>query len=115
MSNGNGRRRTDVTRLSFPLQLVAVIVVSAVTAMGSVYAMRDRIASDQQKIASDVRDILTRMEAAARLEEEKAKLADKRAELMEAAISEVKKEQRLMDINIRAVNEGLIMLKGTAK
>jgi len=56
------RRSTDASKLSFPLQLVILIVGTVLAGYASNYAGQSSIRSDQAQIRSDVRDILTRLE-----------------------------------------------------
>jgi hypothetical protein len=63
------RRSTDASKLSFPLQLVILIVSCVIAGVTAQYAgqsaareSQGKIREDQAQIRSDVRDILTRMD-----------------------------------------------------
>ena len=51
------RRTTDASRLTFPIQLVVLIVATAVT----IYTSQAGLRSDQAATRSDLRDIQTRL------------------------------------------------------
>lgn len=101
-SNVPNRRSTDVTRLSFPLQIVVFIVTSSVTATVSIWA-------SQSSLRSDVRDIRTRMETAVKLDEANAKLRDEQMDTLKRDITELKGLYKLQDYEIRQLKE--IVLK----
>lgn len=78
---------TDASKLSFPLQVVVLIVTIAGTIWASQYSLR-----------SDVRDILTRMEA-------QGKLQDERMDTMRETILDLKRRVELQEFAVRAVQE----------
>lgn len=105
MANGNGRRRTDVRTLSFPLQIVVLIVSSSVAAAGSIWV-------SQAGMRSDVRDINTRLELTAaatadkaalekRLEEERAKNVEEKFAALKSSIDRLIAEIRMTQENVQ--------------
>jgi len=59
----SSRRSTDASRLTFPLQLVVIIVSSVMAASGAVWAQNVYQRQEMLGLRSDVRDIKTTMEA----------------------------------------------------
>lgn len=78
---------TDASKLSFPLQIVVLIVSIAGTIWASQYGLR-----------SDVRDILTRMEA-------QGKLQDERMQTMRETILDLRRRVEMQEFAVRAVQE----------
>jgi hypothetical protein len=60
------RRSTDASKLTFPIQLLILIVSSAVAASGAVWAQNAYQRSEMLGLRSDVRDIKTTMEGSVR-------------------------------------------------
>ena len=78
-------KSTDASKLSFPLQIVVLIVSVSATIWASQYSLR-----------SDVRDILTRMEA-------QGKLQDERMDTMRETILDLKRRVEMQEFAVRAV------------
>lgn len=73
------RRSTDASRLSFPLQLVVLIVATAI----SVYATNYGV---QWQLKSDMRDIVTRLELGRDVSKAQAQAQDERFSALKASI-----------------------------
>jgi hypothetical protein len=56
------RRETDITKISFPLQLVILIVTSVMSVVASNYATQTSMKAEQAQTRSDLRDIATRFD-----------------------------------------------------
>lgn len=87
-------RSTDASRLTFPLQLVIVIVTATLTASGVVWAER----SGQQELRSDVRDIKTAMDGFTRYQN--------------SMTDDLRREQALQKIRLEETRNALAELKG---
>ncbi len=79
----------DASKLTFPLQLVIIIVSGVVATVGAFWVATSTL-------RSDVRDILTRMELASRSESDRLKLQDERIADQKAALDEEKRQRTLM-------------------
>jgi putative N-acetylmannosamine-6-phosphate epimerase len=73
------RRTYDVTRLSFPLQLVLFVAATVV----SVYATNS---ATQSQLKSDVRDIVTRLELGRDVQKAQSQALDERFNALKASI-----------------------------
>lgn len=109
-------RRTDAQRISFPLQLVILIVTSVVSVVSSNYASKASLRDDQAKQASDVRDILTRLQLGAQIADAQAKANEERfsalkgsldaqAKVMNESIAAVQRRQEMQQIQISQLSE----------
>ena len=83
-------RATDASRLSFPIQIVIAIVVSAVSASATIWAVQARNSQTQAAMSSDIRDILTRMEGQAKLDESTRRLQDVQTDQMRQSINDLR-------------------------
>ena len=84
---------TDASKLSFPLQLVIMIVSGALVLYVALSGLR-----------SDVRDISTRMDA-------REKLLDERSSQMKDDVDFLKGRDTLRDLQIQEIKEHLTTLK----
>lgn len=91
------RRNTDASKLSFPLQLVILIVATMSGAYASNYASKASDRDDRAQTRSDVRDILTRLQLGTQIQEAQSKANEERLNALKAA----------MDAQSKAVNESL--------
>lgn len=91
----------DVSRLSFPAQLVITLVTTAVTIAGSVWITAGGL-------KSDVRDIVTRMEAQRELESE-------RAASVRESLDSLKRRQELQQYEIQSLKEAILKLQNGRK
>lgn len=112
-------RQTDtmnVTKLTFPIQLVIVIVAAAISASGAVWAI-------QSGLRSDVRNLATEMAAQAREaklerqidEKEAVRQAEKlqvASDALKATVDAIKAEQRLMQIEMQNFRESVLTMQG---
>lgn len=110
------RRATDVSKLSFPLQIVVLIVATMASVFASNYATRAANSSDQAQTRSDVRDILTRLQLGAQIAEAQAKANEERFNALKAAMetqakttndamAAVQRRQEMQQIQISQLNE----------
>lgn len=88
---------TDASKLSFPIQLVIMML----TAAGSIWA-------SQYGLRSDVRDIRTRMEMQARIDEMQAKLIEERAAGLRQAVEAMQRRQELQQYEIQGLKEAIL-------
>lgn len=91
-------RSTDVSKLSFPLQIVIAIVVSAISASATMWAVQARTTAAQSSMQSDIRDILTRMEGASKLDEAGRRLQDMQTTQMNESINDLKRQTQLLQL-----------------
>jgi hypothetical protein len=107
------RRSTDVSRLSFPLQIVVGIVASILSAASVVWVNQSGIKESQAQIQSDLRNLITKMEEREKVVAAEAKTRDvsinsdytqqkNRIEALDAKIEEVKRNYQLADFNLRS-------------
>lgn len=107
-----GRRGTDVSKLNFPLQIVAAIVASVLSAVSVVWVNQAGIKESQAQIQSDLRNLITKMEEREKVAAAEAKTRDvsinseytqqkNRIEALDAKIEEVKRNYQLADYNLR--------------
>ena len=90
---------TDASKLSFPLQLVIVIL----SATGAIWAT-------QYGLRSDVRDIRTRMELQAQVDAERMKVQEERAAQMKSTIESMQRRQELQGYELQALKESILKL-----
>ena len=88
---------TDASKLSFPLQLVIVIVTAFAAMWASTYSLR-----------SDVRDILTRMEAQGKLVELQSRALEERMNAQKDDINEMKRRLELVQLQYQSLRETMI-------
>ena len=107
------RRSTDVSRLSFPLQIVVAIVAAVLSAASVVWVNQSGIKESQAQIQSDLRNLITKMEEREKVAAAEAKTRDvsinseytqqkNRIEALDAKIEEVKRNYQLADFNLRS-------------
>ena len=89
------RRATDASRLTFPLQMVIVIVGGILATVGSFW-----IATSS--LRSDVRDILTRMEFQANRDIDWRRLQEERVKDLKEALDEEKRQRSLLRYDLEA-------------
>jgi chaperonin cofactor prefoldin len=110
-------RRTDASKLSFPLQMVIFIVGTAV----AVYTSQASIRTDQASIRSDVRDIITRLELGRDTAKAQAAAQDERlnalrasidttATTMKGSIDAIQRRQEMQQIQISELKEAILKL-----
>lgn len=122
------RRSTDASKLSFPLQLVILIVGTVGAAYATSYAGQSsnreaqvRIRDDQAQIRSDVRDILTRMDltrdtqkAQSQAQEERINSLkvsiDATAVSMKGSIDAISRRQEMQQIQIGELKDAITKL-----
>lgn len=108
-------RKTDASQLSFPLQLVVLIVSIAISVSGSIWV-------SQSGLRSDVRDINTRFEMQvkaqaeqaelkAKLEEERTKRAEEQATAMQKSIDSLLRENRMTQETVQNMREAVAKLE----
>ena len=116
------RRTTDASRLTFPIQLVVLIVATAVT----IYTSQAGLRSDQAATRSDLRDIQTRLElgrdiAKAQSAAQEERLVSLKASIdstsatMKAAIEAVSKKQELQALQIAELSDKITKLSAGRK
>lgn len=94
-------RSTDVSRLSFPIQMVIAIVASALTVGGGIWATN-------AGLRSDVRDILTRMESEQRIRAIETRAQEDRANSMNDSINEMKRRMELIQLQYNQLREDML-------
>jgi hypothetical protein len=99
-----GHAHTDASRLSFPLQLVILIVSTVVAAGGSVWV-------SQAGLKSDVRNIVTTMEAQERVQAIQAKLQDERLTSLREQMLSFQRRQELQQYELQGLKEVIIKLQ----
>ena len=104
--NETPRRQTDASKLTFPLQLVIVIIGGIIATTGAFW-----ISTSQ--IRSDVRDMATQQREEQRVRDVERKLADERYESLKSAISAVTSAQRLEEIRNQEMRVSIAQM-GTA-
>ncbi len=108
------RRSADASKLNFPLQLVIMIVCTAIT----VYASQ---ASSQASIRSDIRDILTRLELGRDTQKAQAAAQEERmnalkvsiettATTMKGSIDAITRRQEMQQIQIGELKDAITKL-----
>ena len=98
------RRSTDISRLTFPLQLVILIASTAVTASLAIWGT-------QAGLRSDVRDIRTRAELQAEINQAQVKLADERAAALKEAMTAMQRRQELQQYEVQGLKEAILKLQ----
>lgn len=98
------RRSTDASRLTFPLQLVIVIVGGIIATTGAFWVATSAI-------RSDVRDILTRMSMQAEIDKTTGKIQDERAKASSDAMSELKRQQQMQYYDIQDLKRDVAVIK----
>lgn len=111
MANGNGRRTTDASRLSFSLQLLILIASTCATAAGTIQWNQSGLREQLIRQGSDVRDINTRLELAATLETAQSKIQEERAAALKAALEAVQRDQRMTQFEVQSLKESLLKLQ----
>lgn len=96
--NPRPARSTDATRLTFPLQLVVIIVSAALSAGSAMWAV-------SYGMRSDVRDILTRLDAQREIDSEKSKLLDERFNNLRDTVQDMKRRVELQQYEVQRLNE----------
>lgn len=106
MAEPRARRQpqhTDAQRLTFPLQLVVLIVSSAMASGLSVWV-------SLSTLKSDVRDIRTRMELTATINAAEAKLLTDRWSQLQESVKGLEKEQRMQQLEMTSLREEILKL-----
>ena len=112
-------RQEDVsaTRLSFPLQIVIVLITSMLAGGAAVWGGMSSARSTMAEIQSDVRNIITTMDATTKLQsaaaQAESKLQDERAAALTRDITAIKARQELQQYEIQQLKEAI--LKGDRK
>ncbi len=102
------RRATDASKLTFPLQMVIVIVGGFLSITGAFWV-------STSQIRSDVRDMATQQHDEQRIRDVERKLADERYETMRKAISDLTASQRLEEIRNQEMRIAIAALGGVKK
>jgi hypothetical protein len=97
-------RYTDAMKLSFPLQMVLVIVAACISAAGSVWAVNAATRADNAAIHSDIRDIKTSMDGQIRLQ-------DERASTLKSNIDTLQRDMRWQQVEIQNLKEMVLGAK----
>lgn len=79
----------SVTRLSVPIQIVGILMLGFLSALGSFYALSGGLRSGQDQMVGQQKTILAVIEGQQRL-------ADERQKNIEAALSQLRMEQRML-------------------
>ncbi len=93
-------RRVNAAGLTFPLQLVLAIVVTALSVGGGIWATNSGM-------RSDVRDILTRMDYQAKLEDERGRSQDLQRQAMSESIKELRGQVKLLELQYQQIQLAL--------
>lgn len=107
-------RSTDVSRLSFPLQVVIAIVASILSAASVVWINQSGIKESQAQIQSDVRNIITMMNEREKTSAAEAKTRDtlilsetnrltEKITALEKKLDEVDRSSKLADYDLKAL------------
>ncbi len=94
-------RATDVSKLSFPIQIVIAIVVSAVSASGTIWMTQRGNEKEQAAMRSDIRDVLTRMQGQSDLDAANRRLQELQTNQMKESIDELRRQTQLLEIQYR--------------
>ena len=106
-----GRRSTDASRLTFPIQMVLLIAASAVSATASVWAMNTTQRDQMGTLSTSMSVIIAKMDAQKQLEEEKARLQDERLGSMREALNDMKRRVELQQYEVQRLNETIQGMK----
>lgn len=109
--NNDGRRTTDARSISFPLQIVVLIVSGLLSSAGAMVGAAWVVSAKIGVVQSDVRDIKTTMEGQQRLTEQKDRLSDERLGQMRDAITDMKRRQELQQYEINSFKEVIMRLE----
>jgi len=101
----NGRRFTDATRLTFPIQMVLVIAASAASATASVWAMNMNQRAAMLAMASDVRDIKTTMDGLTRYQ-------GSQIDALRRDYDDLRREHALQKVRLEETRNTLAEVKG---
>lgn len=101
-------RSTDVSKLSFPFQIVIAIAVSAVSASATIWAVQRNTETAIASMQSDIRDVLTRMEAQTKLDEANRRLADLQTNNMKESIDDLGNRVKLMELQYTQLAKEII-------
>lgn len=85
------------TNITFPMQLVILMIGSVVSATVGVYA-------SQTTLRSDIRNITTRMELQAKIDEE-------RQSNLRGVIDELNRRQQLQQMEMQSLKESILSMK----
>lgn len=96
-------RSTDASRLTFPIQLVILVVSCALAVYGATISLR-----------SDVRDILTRMAAQTEIDKANNRLLEERAGMQKDAIADLARKVELQKYELQSVKE-MVIRQGVKK
>jgi hypothetical protein len=105
----------NASKLSFPLQLVIVIVTGFLAAAGGIWTNQRNNDKAMAQLQSDVRDVLTRMEADRRLAEINAKLLEANNTSNAKALDAMSKRQELQQLQIAEIKEQLVLLRNPSQ
>lgn len=98
------RRATDASRLTFPLQLVIVIIGGILATTGAFWV-------STSALRSDVRDILTRMSLQSDIDRTNSKLVEERSKMLNDAVSELKRQQQMQYYDLQDLKRDVAVLK----
>ena len=87
---------TDVNKLSFPIQMVIAIVVSAVSASATIWAVQRGNDQSLAAMQSDIRNVLTSMEGQSKIDAANQRLADVQRSSMEAAMDDMRRQIQIL-------------------
>lgn len=96
-------RRTDATKLTLSLPVVAAIVIAVATAFGAVLRA-------QLQIQSDVRDVLTRLDTEKRVSDLQSKLIETNMAQMKSTMEAMARTQELQRLQISAIEKTIAVI-----
>ncbi len=101
--DGEGRRAVDASKLTFPLQLVILVVSGIIATVGSFWVATSSIRTDIAVIRQGQTDQIKIDEYKAKLEEANQKLVQQAVESLKAEVASVKGQVQLANIEITNV------------
>ncbi len=101
--DSDGRRAVDASKLTFPLQLVILVVSGIIATVGSFWVATSTIRTDIAVIRQGQTDQIKIDEYKAKLEEANQKLVQQAVESLKAEVASVKGQVQLANIEITNV------------
>lgn len=99
-------RVTDASRLTFPLQLVVVIVGGILSAAISGWAFSSGIRESQLEMQSDIRDMRTRLEMQAQIDIARNDARGAEMKSQNDAITDLRRLTQLLQIQYNEIKKG---------
>ncbi len=90
------RRSTDVSKITFPIQIVIAIVFSILSTSATIWATQRGNEQAQASMQSDIRNILTRMDNASNLASANQQLSDLKQAAVKESLDDVKRQVQLL-------------------